>query len=79
MASQDPLIDPFEIDRIIKEAKIQRTRDLRERFASGAGAARWGGLATLAASCLALFVSHSTAGPQGAADGDSNRTISHTG
>ena len=78
MASQDPFIDVFEIDRMINEAKRQRTRDLREMFASGAGAARWGGLTTLAASFLALFVSHGTAGPQGKAGGDSSRTITHT-
>ena len=78
MASQEPLIDVFEIDRIIAKAKIQRTRDLSEWVASGAGAARWGGLATLTASFLALFVSHGTAGPQGKAGGEASRTITHT-
>jgi hypothetical protein len=79
MANQDPFIDPFEIDRIIRKAKVQRTQDLREWVAAGAGAARWGGLAALAASCFALFVSHGTAGPQGKAGGESSRTITHTG
>ena len=78
MANQDPFIDVFEIDRMIGDAKRQRTQDLREMFASGAGAARWGGLTTLAASFLAFFVRHGTAGPQGKTGGEPSRTITHT-
>ena len=77
MANQDHLLDLFEIDQIIQQAKIKRTEHLRERFASGAGAARWGGLTTLVASCFALFVSHGTAGPQGKTGGEPGHNITH--
>jgi hypothetical protein len=76
--ANEPLIDPFQIDKIMRDAKIQRIHYLHNKIATGAGAARWSGLTALVASCLALFVSHSTASPQSATDGDSNRTISHT-
>jgi hypothetical protein len=78
MANQDPLINLFEIDRIIQQANNQRAQHLRERFATAAGVARWSGLTALVASCFALFVSQGAAGPQGKAGGESSRTITHT-
>jgi hypothetical protein len=78
MANQDPLINLFEIDRIIQQANNQRAQHLRERFATAAGVARWSGLTALVASCFALFVSQGTAGPQGKAGGELSRTITHS-
>lgn len=53
-----PLIDRDQIEQVMRSAKAARIRYLREKSADAARSARWGGLAVLMASALALFGGH---------------------
>jgi hypothetical protein len=70
-----PLIDPSQIDDIIRRAKADQAQYVLNKVESGVGRARLGGVVTLVAACLAVFVTHvNSNGQHGSTGQNTNRS-----
>jgi hypothetical protein len=56
--TNEPLMDRSQIEQIMKSAKARRVEYLQKKVEPAAGVAKWGGVAALAAYCIAFFTTH---------------------